>query len=145
MSSFGRWGADRWGRRPTAATALAGIGLASVCTYAGGLPTTVAGALLAVLTGYAFAPTIAAQANELFPTGVRARVAGWLVAMGVVGAVAGLLTFGAMADRLGGFDAAAVVVAVPAVLATSMFLRLPETRGMELEESSRTAIPPVTP
>ncbi len=81
----GRWGADRWGRRPTAAMALAGIGLAAMLTYAGGLATTVAGALASVLTGYAFAPTIAALANELFPTEVRGRVAGWLVATGVVG------------------------------------------------------------
>lgn len=132
----GRWGADRWGRRPTAAMALAGIGLAAMLTYAGGLATTVAGALASVLTGYAFAPTIAALANELFPTEVRGRVAGWLVATGVVGAVAGLLTFGAMADRLDGFAAAAVVVSVPAVAATLVFLRLPETRGMELEESA---------
>lgn len=133
---LGRWGADRWGRRPTAAVALVGIALAATLTYAGGLPTTVAGALLAVLTGYAFAPTIAALANELFPTESRGRVAGWLVATGVVGAVAGLLVFGAMADQLGSFAAAAVVVSVPAVLATLVFLRLPETRGMELEESS---------
>ncbi len=133
---LGRWGADHWGRRPTAATALAGIALAATLTYAGGLPTTVAGALLAVLTGYAFAPTIAALANELFPTEIRGRVAGWLVATGVVGAVAGLLVFGAMADRLGSFAAAAVVVSVPALLTTLVFARLPETRGMELEESS---------
>ena len=134
---LGRWTADRWGRRPTAAAALAGIGLAAVLTYAGGAPTTVAGALLAVLSGYAFAPTIAALANELFPTEVRGRVAGWLVGIGVIGAVAGLVAFGAMADRLDGFGAAAVVVSVPALLATLVFLRLPETRGLELEESSR--------
>ncbi|MBA2437341.1 MAG: MFS transporter [Acidimicrobiia bacterium] len=133
---MGRWAADRWGRRPTAAFALAGIALGAVLTYAGGLPTTIAGALLAVLTGYAFAPTIAALANELFPTEVRGRVAGWLVGMGVIGAVAGLVVFGAMADRLDGFAAAAVVVSVPALLATFVFLRLPETRGVELEESS---------
>jgi MFS family permease len=133
---LGRWGADRWGRRPTAAVALVGIALAATLTYAGGLPTTVAGALLAVLTGYAFAPTIAALANELFPTEIRGRIAGWLVATGVVGAVAGLLVFGAMADRLDGFAAAAVVVSVPALLAMFVFLRLPETRGVELEESS---------
>lgn len=63
-------------------------------------------------------------------------MAGWLVGMGVIGAVAGLVVFGAMADRLDGFAAAAVVVSVPALLATFVFLRLPETRGVELEESS---------
>ncbi len=137
---LGRWGADRWGRRPTAALSLAGVGLAAVLTYAGGLPTTTAGALLAVLFGYAFAPTIAALGNELFPTEVRSRVAGWLVATGVVGAVAGLVVFGALADRLDGFSAAAVVVAVPALVATLVFLRLPETRGVELEASSAPGV-----
>lgn len=133
---LGRWGADRWGRRPTAATALGGIAVAAVLTYGGGLATTIAGALLTVLAGYAFAPTIASLANELFPTDIRGRVAGWLVATGVIGAVAGLLTFGAMADLLDGFSAAAVVISVPALLATIVFVRLPETMGMELEESS---------
>lgn len=134
--TLGRWGADHWGRRPTAATALAGVAMAAVLTYAGGLATTVAGALLAVLMGYAFAPTIAALANELFPTEIRGSVAGWLVATGVVGAVAGLVAFGALADLLDGFAAAAVVVSFPALLATLVFLRLPETMGRELEESA---------
>ncbi|HEV2810728.1 MAG TPA: MFS transporter [Acidimicrobiales bacterium] len=132
----GRWGADRWGRRPTAALALAGIGLAAMVTYGGGLVATIVGSLLAVLTGYAFAPTVATLANELFPTDVRASVAGWLVSVGVVGAVGGLLVFGAMADLLDGFAAAAVVVSVPGLMATLAFLRLPETMGMELEESA---------
>jgi putative MFS transporter len=134
--AIGRWGADRWGRRPTAALALVGIGLAAVVTYSGGLAPTIAGSLLAVLAGYAFLPTLASLGNELFPTEVRATVAGWLVGVGVVGAVAGLVVFGAMADRLDGFAAAAVVVALPAVAASLAFTRLPETRGMELEESS---------
>ncbi len=105
-------------------------------TYSGGLAPTIAGSLLAVLAGYAFLPTLASLGNELFPTEVRATVAGWLVGVGVVGAVAGLVVFGAMADRLDGFAAAAVVVALPAVAASLAFTRLPETRGMELEESS---------
>ncbi|CAN5203905.1 sugar porter family MFS transporter [soil metagenome] len=134
--ALGRWGADRWGRRPTAAVALAGIAMAAMLTYVGGLATTITGALLAVLFGYAFAPTIAALANELFPTAVRGRVAGWLVATGVVGAVAGLLVFGAMADFLDGFAAAAVVVSIPAFLVAPVLFRLPETKGKELEESS---------
>ncbi len=133
---LGRWGADRWGRRPTAAAALAGVSLAAMSTYAAGLPTTIVGALLSVFTGYAFAPTVASLANELFPTQFRGRVAGWLVATGVVGAVAGLLVFGVLADRLDGFAGAAVVVSAPALLATLAFFRLPETRGMELEESA---------
>jgi MFS family permease len=80
----------------------------------------------------------------LFPTEVRGRVAGWLVATGVVGAVAGLLVFGAMADLLDGFGAAALVVSLPALLTTLVFLRIPETRGFELEESSALTPDPPT-
>ena len=136
---LGRWGADHCGRRPTAAVALAGIAVGAALTYRGGIPTTVIGTLLTVLAGYAFAPTLAAIGNELFPTEVRAGVAGWLVASGVVGAVAGLVAFGILADRLGSFGTAAVAVAAPAMVATVLFFRLPETRGLELEESSGPA------
>ena len=133
---LGRWGADRWGRRPTAALALAGIAGAAALTYRGGVPSTVAGSLAAVLAGYAFAPVLAAMGNELFPTRVRAAVAGLLVGSGVLGAVAGLMAFGALADLFDGFAAAAVVVAIPALAAATLFARLPETRGLELEESA---------
>ena len=142
---LGRWGADRWGRRPTAALALAGIGGAAALTYRGGVSSTVVGSLAAVLAGYAFAPVLAAMGNELFPTRVRAAVAGLLVGCGVLGAVAGLVAFGALADRLGGFDVAALVIVAPALAATALFARLPETRGLELEESATPAHVPPTP
>ncbi|HSH22866.1 MAG TPA: MFS transporter, partial [Acidimicrobiales bacterium] len=137
---LGRSGADRWGRRPTAALALSGIAGAAALTYRGGVTSTVVGALLTVLAGYAFAPVLAAMANELFPTAVRGAVAGVLVASGVVGAVAGLVAFGALADLLDGFRVAAVIVAAPALAATALFARLPETRGLELEESSDSSL-----
>jgi hypothetical protein len=63
-------------------------------------------------------------------------VAGWLLAAGVAGAVAGLLAFGLLADALGSFGAAAVLVMVPVVLASPLFARLAETRGLELEQSA---------
>lgn len=137
---LGRWGADRWGRRPTAALALAGIAGSAALTYQGGVSNTIVGSLAAVLAGYAFAPVLAAMGNELFPTRVRAAAAGLLVGCGVLGAVAGLVAFGALADRLGGFDVAAFVVAAPALAATALFARLPETRGLELEQSSTTPV-----
>ncbi|MGI8758375.1 MAG: MFS transporter [Acidimicrobiales bacterium] len=136
---LGRWGADAAGRRVTGALALAGIAVAGIVTYSGSVEAAVGGYLLAVLAGAAFAPALAALASELFPTEVRARVAGWLVATGVLGGVGGLLSFGALADAFDGFGPAAVVVALPAFAATLALARLPETRGLELEESA----PPV--
>lgn len=137
---LGRWSADTAGRRVTGGLSLAGIAGAAALTYSGSAPAAVAGYLAAVLAGAAFAPALGAMAAELFPTAVRASVAGWLVAVGVVGAVAGLLAFGAVADALVGFAPAAVVVAAPALAATLVFTRLPETRGLELEESAPSGV-----
>jgi len=67
---------------------------------------------------------------------VRASVAGWLVASGVLGAVAGLLAFGTISDALDSFALAAVVICAPVVLASALFVPLPETAGMELEQSA---------
>jgi hypothetical protein len=58
---------------------------------------------------------------------VRASVAGWLVAASVLGAVAGLLAFGAVADLGHRFGVAALAVFLPALLGLALFLRLPET------------------
>lgn len=134
--ALGRWGADTAGRRPTVGVALAGVAGAGMLTYSGSVAAAVTGYLLAVLAGAAFAPAVSALAAELFPTPVRASVAGWLVATGVLGAVSGLVAFGALADGFDDFAPAAMVVALPALLSTVVLARLPETRGQELEESS---------
>jgi hypothetical protein len=60
-------------------------------------------------------------------------VAGWLIAAGVLGAVVGLLAFGAVADAADRFSLAALVVFVPAAVASILFVLVPETMGQELE------------
>ena len=95
-----------------------------------------AGYLLGILVASAYAPSFGALGAELFPTSARATAAGWLVAAGVVGAVAGLLAFGLLTDALGSFATAAVLVCAPVVVASLLFARLPETRGLELEQSA---------
>lgn len=132
---LGRWFADHLGRRPTGAVAMAGIALSGVVTYSGPTWAAATGYLLAILAGAAFAPAAAALHNELFPTSVRSAVAGWTTAAGVLGAVVGLLAFGAAADRTGRFDLAAMAVFIPAGLCAGLFALVPETRGLELEES----------
>jgi MFS family permease len=134
----GRWGADRLGRRLCGAVALCAIAAAGVLTYSGTVPAVVTGYLLAVGSGSAFAPAAGALAAELFPTEVRASVAGWTVGAGVLGGVTGLLAFGAVADAGGRFSHAAVAVFVPAALASVLFAVIPETRGRELEEWDRS-------
>lgn len=132
----GRWSADRFGRRPTAAVGLVSVALAGMLTYSGSVPAAAGGYLAAVMAGSVFAPAAGAMHAELFPTSIRASVAGWTVAAGVLGAVTGLLAFGAIADRLDRFDLAAVLVFTPAALMAGLIALLPETRGMELEQSA---------
>ena len=133
---IGRWAADRLGRRITAAGTQAMVALAGMVTYSGSRPAVAAGYLLAILVASAYAPSFGALGSELFPTSVRATMAGWLVAAGVVGAVAGLIAFGLLTDALSSFAAAAVLVCAPVVLTCVLFARLPETRGLELEQSA---------
>ena len=65
---------------------------------------------------------------------VRASVAGWLLVAGVLGAVGGLVAFGAVADLGNRFSLAAVVLFLPAALAAGLFWCVPETRGREPED-----------
>ena len=133
---IGRWAADRLGRRVTAAGTQALVALAGMLTYSGSRAALAAGYLLAILVASAYAPAFGALGSELFPTSVRATVAGWLVAAGVVGAVAGLVAFGLLTDALDSFSTAAVLICAPVVLTCVLFARLPETRGLELEQSA---------
>jgi MFS family permease len=136
---LGRFLADRFGRRPTACGAMVAMALLGMVTYGGSKPGAVVGYLLALLAAAVFAPAAGALANELFPTSIRASVAGWLIAASVFGATAGLLAFGAVADVGNRFGLAAIIVFAATIPALSLFLLLPETRGKELEELWTTA------
>jgi MFS family permease len=135
----GRWAADRLGRRVTATAMMAGIAVAGVVTYSGTVVGIAVGYQLGIICASAYAPAAGAIATELFPTSSRATAAGWLTAAGVLGAVTGLLTFGLLADALQGFERAAVVLALPVALLAALYLRLPETHHLELEESAPEA------
>jgi MFS family permease len=130
---IGRWLADAVGRRPTAALAMLAIVGAGILAYSGSAAALLVGYMGGVTAGAVFAPGAGALVNELMPTSVRATVAGWQVAAGVVGAVCGLVAFGAVATVGNRFSVAAVVTFVPVALFTLFFLALPETRGVEPE------------
>jgi MFS family permease len=133
---IGRWLADHVGRRPTGAAAMVAVGLSATLTYSGSRPLLLVGYEISVLAASIFAPAAGALANELFPTAIRASVAGWNVAASFLGAVLGLLVFGALAQVGTRFDGtrASVDIFLPALVATFLFLALPETRGKEPEE-----------
>jgi MFS family permease len=125
--------ADRLGRRPTGITAMVGLALSSMVTYSGGRPELFAGYTLGIFFTALLAPTAGSFVNELFPTEVRAHVAGWLVISSVLGAIAGLVGFGAIADAGGSLRLSAIVVFAPTIAISWMFLALPETKGLEPE------------
>ena len=130
----GRWMADRLGRRPTSALGVTGLALSGVLSYAGPPYALVAGYVLGVMFGSVLAPAVGTLVNELFPTSVRAAAAGWFLASGVLGAVVGLIVFGAIADVGNHFATAALITFLPAMCVAALFWRLPETRGRELED-----------
>ena len=130
---LGQLFADRLGRRPTGIIAMVGLALSSMVTYSGGRPQLFIGYSFGIFFTALLAPTAGSFVNELFPTEVRAHVAGWLVISSVLGAIAGLVGFGAIADEGGTLRVAAVVVFAPTVLISGLFLALPETKGLEPE------------
>jgi MFS family permease len=130
----GRWMTDHLGRRPTAAMSMVFLGLCAMLAYSGPTLALVIGYLLAITCGAAFGPAAVALTNEMFPTSVRGSVAGWTIATSVLGAVCGLLAFGAIADVGGHFGVAALLTFLPASLLAGLFWPLPETRGREPED-----------
>jgi putative MFS transporter len=135
----GRYTADVVGRRLTGAVTQVIIGISAIITYSGSPGAVVGGYLLNIFAASAFAPATGALSTELFPTSLRATAAGVLTCAGVLGGVLGLLGFGLLVDVFDGFDVAAIVVALPVMAASALFVLLPETRGMELEESAPEA------
>jgi MFS family permease len=130
----GRWLADHLGRRPTGAMAMVGLAGFGTLAYAGSRPALVVGYIMGVLAGSIIAPPLGSLLAELFPTSVRASVAGWWVAAGVIGAGVGLVAFGAVADAGDRFGRAAVLTFLPTALAAGLFWLVPETRGKEPED-----------
>jgi len=130
----GRWLADRVGRRLTGALAMVAVALLAIVTYTGSSPALLTGYILGVFAASVFAPAAGSLINELFPTAVRASAAGWSLAAGVLGAVAGLVVFGAVVGAGHRFAVAGLITFLPAALIMVLFWLLPETRGREPED-----------
>ena len=113
---------------------MVAVALFATLTYTGSAVALLAGYILGVFAGSVFAPAAGSLVNELFPTPVRASVTGWSLASGVLGAVAGLIVFGAVAGAGRRFALAGLVTFLPAALVMAVFWLLPETRGREPED-----------
>jgi MFS family permease len=145
----GRWLSDHLGRRPTGAVAVIAVAATATLAYTGSSAALVTGYVLGVLAGSLLAPALGALLTELFPTGVRASATGWSVTAGVLGAVAGLIVFGAVADVGNRFAAAAELTFLPVACAAVLFWFIPETKGREPESlwpgEGEEPTPPVAP
>ncbi|WP_157965284.1 MFS transporter [Euzebya rosea] len=128
--------ADRYGRIPTAMWTKVGLAACGVLTYSAGAWGALVGYVLSLFIGSSYAPAVGATAAEIFPTSIRATAAGWITACTTVGAVVGLLLFGWVADVSGSFSVASWVVSVPCAISMIGYRFLPETKGLELEESA---------
>ncbi len=129
----GRWLADHVGRRPTCSVAVVTLALGGTLAYSGSRPALLVGYVLGVCGGSLLAPAAGALLAELFPTSVRASATGWCVVAGVLGAVGGLIAFGAVADVGNRFASAAYLVFLPAAAGAGLFWLVPETMGREPE------------
>lgn len=133
---LGRWTADRFGRRSVAGASLSLTALAGAAAYSDGFGLLGVGYLGSIAAAAAYAPSGGALDAEVFPTSVRATAAGWLAACGVAGTVTGLVAFGVIAEVTGDFTDAGLYVCLPVTLLGGLYVLLPETRGLELEESA---------
>jgi MFS family permease len=133
---LGRFASDRLGRIPTSVVGQALIAVAGIVVYSGSVPGVIVGYFTTILFGSMLGPAVGALSAELFPTSVRSTVAGAMTAVGVISAVLGLVVFGVLADALGSFGLAAWVIGLPVVASSPLYLLLPETRHLELEQSA---------
>jgi MFS family permease len=131
----GRWMADMLGRRPTTTLAMFGMAGFGILLYSGSTVALFAGYILGALAGGMIAPALGALVIEVFPTSVRASVAGWFVVAGVLGAVVGLVIFGAVSD-VSRLSVAAMVTFLPALPVAALLFALPESKGIEPEQLS---------
>lgn len=133
---FGRL-ADAIGRRVTGAVALLGAGVAIGVFYR--TPWLLPGFTGLVFFEAGVSIAINTLGTEIFPTRLRATAKSWITNAAVLGAMLGLGTVGALAERVGGHAAVIAVLGVIPVLLAPLLFVLPETHGRELEATSGEA------
>lgn len=133
---IGRWVSDRVGRRPASIAFHLLMAASVVVAYSGSPTGLIAGLWAGVIAQGAYGPAFGALSTEVFPTSVRATTQGWVAASGVLGAVAGLVLFGALSDMTGSYMMAALTVCAVGAVTAVGYRWFPETVGLELEQSA---------
>ncbi len=133
-----RWAQTR-GRRVTVGLGVGALTLAACLTYAGGRVVFAVGYFLGIGAAGVVTPAANALGTEIFPRRYRATAVGWAVVAAVVGASAGLVLFGSLADVNVGTGMSvlrlpALVTFLPMLPVLALLRRLPEPRGVDLEE-----------
>ncbi|MGH2728148.1 MAG: MFS transporter [Actinomycetota bacterium] len=129
--------AESSGRLVVASRATLALGVMTLVFFLTGGPILWMAMLLATIAGAMSGPALTAFNTELFPTEVRGRAGAVLLAVSVVGAAAGLLLVGYLADPLGDVGKAVAITCIaPIIVAVVLIPRLPEARGRALDEIS---------
>jgi predicted MFS family arabinose efflux permease len=132
---FGR-AADAIGRRTIGALGLAGAGVAVILFY----QTEWLIPAFALLTLFESGVVIALNSltTEMFPTHLRATAKSWVTNSGLVGALVGLATIGALNGIASGATVITTLAATMSLLAPVIYL-LPETQRVDLEQVDKLA------
>lgn len=124
--------ADTIGRRPTEAIALLTGLCGGLVFYFGESGQLLAlGLFLGTLGATALTPAFAAHRSELFPTRLRATAGAWVTNAAIVGSVAGFGASSFLIDSIG-LPRTIAILGVGVLVAASLVLPLPETKGRDL-------------
>jgi MFS family permease len=141
--------ARRVGQRGSRGLGITGgflfVVIGSVIAYSGSRAGFVVGYLFGVGAAGFVTPLLGAMSTEIFPRSQRATTSGWLVVAGVLGALSGLLVFGAVADAAratgtGVLADAARVTFLPTLLALGALVRLARLDPAEHEVGDEGAV-----
>ncbi len=129
--------AERYGRRPVAATALAIGAVVRAVFYLGSGPVLWIASAIGDLTLSCGFIAIGVLNTELFPTETRGTSNGFIGLIGVLGSVAGLLMAGALSDPLGGLGRSIALTTIGTLVAALLVVPfLPESAHRNLDEIS---------
>lgn len=129
--------AESVGRRPVAVRGLIVASLAFAVFFSYGGPALWVTLAIATAAEALSGPALSAFGTELFPTEVRGTAGAGLTVAAVLGSAAGLIAVGYLADPFDSVGKAAAVTAVaPLIVAIFLIRRLPEARGMLLDDVS---------
>jgi MFS transporter, putative metabolite:H+ symporter len=130
---------DRFGRRRTAVVVFVATALGCVGSYTLASPLSlVVPTTLAIFGASAVLPVLNAFTTEYFPTELRGDAFAWTNnILGRTGYVAAPILVGTLAQRVGWGPAVACTAVGPLLALGLIWLWLPETKGLELEQTAR--------